>query len=247
MSPAPHPSMPPLDRLRDAYARHLASPAIGRQGAVAGKQTRRGLRQGQAWQQDTATAWQGLASAYARAPGTVWVWSDLHLGHANIIGYAGRPHGNVWHMDHSLLAAAQGCVAADDWLLFVGDLAMWKDVPTREAWLAACPGQKALVLGNHDVRGPCHPESLRRWRELGFAAVADVAVLPAAHGLPELWVSHYPLPRTEIPRGVANLHGHLHARRLEGPYVSACVEHTDYRPQPLAQWAARSLGLPRTG
>lgn len=207
-----------------------------REGLVAGKETRRGMRQGAQWSELTANAWQAFEQAWRTTPEDVFVWSDLHLQHANIIRYAQRPHGGVYHMDESLLANAQAAVQAHQWLLFVGDLAMWKDRAAVEAWMARCPGRKALVLGNHDVRGRECPKRVEDWQALGFEAVADVVALPAAHGLPALWITHYPLPRAALPADTLNVHGHSHTRVYAGPFVNACVEIVGYTPRNLRTW-----------
>ena len=38
----------------------------------------------------------------------VWVWSDLHLGHANTINVFGRPHRTPEEMDDALFGACAG-------------------------------------------------------------------------------------------------------------------------------------------
>ena len=54
----------------------------------------------------------------------VKVWSDLHLGHANIIEYQHRPFRDVGQMDAALWDAWWTAVGPDDALVCVGDLAM---------------------------------------------------------------------------------------------------------------------------
>ena len=56
--------------------------------------------------------------------GRVLVWSDLHLGHANVIGYANRPFADVTEMDRHLWAGWEAAARPDGVLLCVGDLAM---------------------------------------------------------------------------------------------------------------------------
>ena len=252
----------PLELLRARYHAHLVSERPTRpdeapdrdrpnpkqdgrrEGRVAGKETRRGLRQGAQWSVRTHQAWQDLEQAWISTPEDVFVWSDLHLQHDNIIIHTKRPFGGVHHMDESMLAHAQAAVQTHQWLLFVGDLAMWKDSAAVREWMSHCPGRKALVLGNHDVRGRECPKSVEDWLALGFEAVADVAVLPAAHGLPTLWATHYPMPSSALPDHTINLHGHSHVHVLEGPYVNACVEIVGYTPQNLRSWVAHNAQVP---
>ena len=59
--------------------------------------------------------------------GRVWVWSDLHLGHANIIRYCDRPFRDVGHMDNALLdnwAQTVDWSAESDSIVVCGDIAM---------------------------------------------------------------------------------------------------------------------------
>lgn len=231
----------PLARLRERYHAHLTSPASrpvrtdegadGRkEGTVAGKGTRKGMRRGAEWGNETKTIWDQFTADWVSNPELIRVWSDLHLGHENIIGYENRPFGGAFHMNSKLLEAALANVSADQWLLFVGDLAMWKGRSEVATWMADCPGRKILVLGNHDVRGREHPETLADWRTVGFEAVSDVAWLPAAHGAPEVWISHYPLPREMMKDIAINLHGHTHSKIMQGRYANACVENIGYAP-----------------
>ena len=240
-----------LALLRDRYHAYLASKRPARQAApedkegrgqdgakensVAGRETRRGMRQAAEWFQRCPGPWAEFAQAWVSTPEKVCFWSDLHLGHENIIKYGQRPFGGVFHMDSSLLANAQAVVPDDAWLLFVGDLAMWKERSAVQDWMNQCPGRKLLVLGNHDVRGRERPIDLNEWQSLGFEAVADVAWLPPTATSPELWVTHYPMPAAIVPKGVLNVHGHTHSEHVKGPYINACVEMVGYVPVRLQE------------
>ena len=234
--------MKPRPSLRDLYWSHLASEGHGpRPGSVAGKETRRGMRRGAQWAQLSHAGWEAFEQAWNQTPERVLAWSDLHLGHDNVIGYTDRPFGGAAHMGMEMLSRAQQVVGPEDWLLFVGDLAMWRDAGAVRDWMQACPGRKLLVLGNHDLRGRECPASVEDWQALGFEAVSDCIELPAAHGLPAQWITHYPLARALVPDGVCNVHGHTHRYLLQGPFVNLCVEHVDYRPVPLMRRVASCL------
>lgn len=233
-----------LDLLRMRYQDHLSSDQTvlrtdedGNQREftvkVAGKNTRRGIRQAAQWAQITASAWKEMERDWIQNSGSVMVWSDLHLGHHNIIKYANRPFVSANEMNAHMLAQAQARVEDGQWLLFGGDLAMWRQRRPVEEWMSQCPGRKALVIGNHDVRGDQYPKRLEDWQSLGFEAVADVAVLPGAHGAKQAWITHYPLPRKAFKGLAINLHGHIHEHALGAPWANACVEQISYRPEPL--------------
>lgn len=227
-----------IGRLRAAYMDYLSSPlSDGRRGNVAGKGTCRGMRQAAKWQQQAVEPWLAMHDAWLATPERVWVWSDHHLGHENVIRYTGRPFGTSREADQAMLDAAS-IVPPDDWLLFLGDVAMWHDPLAVQAWVSSCPGRKLLVLGNHDARGHADlPKRLEDWQRLGFESVSDCMILPCANDR-VLWLTHYPLLGGLVPQGVLNIHGHTHQKKMEGRLVNVCVEQLDYRPRKLAEVAA---------
>ena len=152
----------------------------------------------------------------------VKVWSDLHLGHANIIEYQHRPFRDVGQMDAALWDAWWTAVRPDDALVCVGDLAMGAAV-SGDTWerVTAAPGApKVLIVGNHDVGGN------GRLRVEGFQRNLAVLVTP---GEPPLIWTHAPLP--EVPAGHVNVHGHTHStHRVGTPHINVSVEQLAYSP-----------------
>ena len=172
--------------------------------------------------------------------GRTWLWSDLHLHHANIIDYCSRPFGSVEEMDATLFSAWETTVGPADTVICAGDVALGKALdPPRRARLDALPGRKVLVVGNHDL-GPTGKPT-----RAGSDEASMTLVIP---GEPTLLVTHLPLSR--VPAGEVNVHGHVHNHEAlrPGPFINICVEHTGYRPLPLAAvraLAARRLQDPR--
>ena len=159
---------------------------------------------------------------------SVKVWSDLHLGHANIIEYQDRPFFNVDEMDAVLWANWQVGVDPEETLVCVGDVAMARGI-SDDTWrkVRAAPGRtKILVVGNHDVTGQ---GSLR---VEGFHRVKALLTSP---GDPPLIWTHAPLPN--VPAGHVNIHGHQHAtlKPADSPHINVSVEQLDYRPVALTQ------------
>ena len=86
-------------------------------------------------------------------PARTWLWSDLHLGDSVMLAAWARPFRNVEHMNRSLLAQWRRRVRPGDTLVCLGDvvcLDAWFD-PDFAVDLAACPGDRLLIIGNHDV------------------------------------------------------------------------------------------------
>ena len=158
-----------------------------------------------------------------------WVWSDLHLRHANIIKiikHCKRPFANARDMDRAMMTAWKSVVATDDTVLNGGDIALAGSLgESGRARLREAPGRKILVVGNHDFN--------RR------SGLLDAAGHGAATGMlsidtdPPMVLTH--IPMGVLPLGWVNLYGHVHNNELlrETPHINVCVEHTDYRPLPL--------------
>lgn len=162
----------------------------------------------------------------------VKVWSDLHLGHANIIRFHDRPYQNVHKMNAALWTSWQLGVKPAETLVCVGDFAMGH-ARTSETWdiVRTAPGRsKILVLGNHDIghSGARQAHGFHRYK----------ALLVSPGDPPLIW-THAPLP--DVPAGHVNVHGHRHS--LIGPrgspHINVSVEQLDYRPVSLAR--VRSL------
>ena len=141
----------------------------------------------------------------------VLVWSDLHLGHANIIEYQARPFFDVGDMDEELWRTWERVLQPESVLVLVGDVAMGGAV-CEATWerIRRTPGRrKHLVIGNHDVTGEGEV------RAQGFDGVWSV--MTSAGEPPLLW-THYPL--REVPEGHVNIHGHEHGRPRGGRRTS---------------------------
>src|SRR6185503_11124675 len=98
----------------------------------------------------------------------IWIISDTHFGHENIIHYTGRPFSNAWEMNQAILENWNSVVKVTDIVYHLGDVYM--GMPGQDAWhlLKKLQGHKRLILGNHDngedkvILG--NFEKIRAWR-----------------------------------------------------------------------------------
>ena len=129
----------------------------------------------------------------------VWLWSDLHLGHAMTISVFGRPYSTPEEMDDALFGVWRRVVDPGDTVVILGDVAIGGLSGRRLKRFRVAPGRKVLVLGNHEFDGTVagHLE--------GFDEVYSTVYVP---GSPELLLTHVPL--RDVPEGCVNVHGHLH-------------------------------------
>ena len=143
---------------------------------------------------ELAGSHQGPIPVITSPPEKTWIWSDLHLGDRSVLFAFDRPFHDVDRMNGG---AAYG---SDDTIICLGDVAhpdAWDD---RRLVLDIqnCPGERVLILGNHDL----DREALR---EAGFTTQYSLALCATD---PPLVLSHYPLHH--LPVGAMNVHGHLH-------------------------------------
>jgi calcineurin-like phosphoesterase family protein len=170
----------------------------------------------------------------AYVPGhEVFVASDLHLGHANIIHYCARPFcfENPGGMDDVLVRNWNATVKPDDRAFFLGDLSYnRRGAPVRDA-RGRLSGRITYVRGNHDggIRDAVDEITLD-YRGIRFLMVHDPKYVPDTY---DGWV----------------VHGHTHNNRLaDYPFfdpvnrrINVSVEVIGYRPVALS-WLAGLIG-----
>lgn len=147
---------------------------------------------------------------------SIWLTSDHHFYHANVIKYCNRPFKTVEEMNEILVARWNEVVKPDDTVLYLGDFSM--AARAAEVFLPRLMGKKELYCGNHDFPHPAHKkgrkESLRaEWTEkylkFGFNSVQLEGKL-------------------EVP-GVANF------RLFHLPYSDPTDTHQDGKPRHFSE------------
>ena len=149
------------------------------------------------------------------------MWSDLHFAGSDALEAFGRPFRDVGRMNGHLVTEWQRCVRPGDAIICLGDVAhpdAWRD---RRLVLDIrnCPGERFLVLGNHDL----DRDALR---EAGFTTQYTLALCATDRPLA---LSHIPL--WTVPRGTVNVHGHLHGGHEPTPaHINITLERLQYTP-----------------
>lgn len=89
----------------------------------------------------------------------LFLTSDLHLGHSNILKYCQRPFKNVDEMDKVIIANANSRVKDDDTVIHVGDFCFKNSPNGKEGeglpihskkYIEQLKGNWVFVRGNHD-------------------------------------------------------------------------------------------------
>jgi calcineurin-like phosphoesterase family protein len=77
---------------------------------------------------------------------TIFLSSDLHLNHTNIIKYCKRPFKTVEQMNNTIIKRWNEVVSTEDTVYFLGDFCMGDPL----LWLAKLKGDIRFIQGNHD-------------------------------------------------------------------------------------------------
>jgi calcineurin-like phosphoesterase family protein len=160
----------------------------------------------------------------------VYFTSDWHLGHTNVHKWREEKYGiKADTIEELLFDNFTQVVRARDVTWFLGDMILAKTEEEQQYYMsrvAALPGRKYLVLGNHDTDHLAGNISVRKLLE----------VFDEVYGMVKwkgVWLTHAPIHPAEL-RGKPNIHGHMHGEILSDyRYINVCPEQTDYRP---VQW-----------
>jgi calcineurin-like phosphoesterase family protein len=131
-----------------------------------------------------------LSGPVLHPPGEIFLISDLHLGHVNIIRYCSRPfiHTDVSEMDSVLINNWNYCVSESDCVYFLGDLRYGRNARPETEYRALLKGDITFVAGNHDRSlGMTVPSATLTCEGMGFLLVHDPEDAPAGYAG---WVIH---------------------------------------------------------
>ena len=84
----------------------------------------------------------------------VYLTSDTHANHDNIIRYCDRPFHSANEMNHALVNNWNSRIKDDDLVIHLGDLSLG-NLSATERFVSALRGRKVLVRGNHDPNKVC--------------------------------------------------------------------------------------------
>lgn len=160
----------------------------------------------------------------------IWVVSDTHFGHDNIIKYCNRPFTNAKEADQLMIDNWNSVVKEGDIVYHLGDVYFGES--GRHA-LTKLKGRKRLILGNHDNGKDklLHNtfQKIMVWRmfpELGLL----LTHVPVHESSLE---RYYGATHAEVERfdNLVNVHGHIHDKPSPSPlHRNVSVEQTNYTP-----------------
>ena len=178
----------------------------------------------------------------------LYLTSDWHLYHNNIISFCNRPYKNVDEMNSCLLDNYRNTVPKDAICFVLGDILFEPKIASFRVKdfgkiIKELPGRKFLIKGNHDHY------SLTEYLDMGFEEVLTVikgSNIKFHHRMDAyMYYQKYGLHYNDMPEGYKeikelgifekckNVHiiGHVHTifKKL-GKVVNCSVDVWDYKP-----------------
>ena len=155
----------------------------------------------------------------------IYLISDTHFYHENIIHSCKRPFADVEEMNEALVVNWNNVVGNDDIVYHLGDFSFGNFEETQSI-LRRLNGRICLILGNHD-----RARSVSWWQRCGFYRVYDRPILVEEYFL----LSHEPLAWSDDSSTVfASVYGHVHNRPEFRPVTArthnVSVEVIGYTP-----------------
>lgn len=149
----------------------------------------------------------------------IFVISDTHFYHKNIIEYCNRPFGTVEEMNNTMIENWNKVVGPEDYVIHCGDFALGRIDDIKEI-VSKLNGHKILVRGNHDHN------TVTQYKSAGFEHVFGEKVVFRINDK-EICFSHHRNDDTPY----LNLYGHVHDKPNDDEtHICVCVENHNYTP-----------------
>lgn len=155
--------------------------------------------------------------------GNIYVCSDLHFNHTNIIKYCNRPYETTEEMNQKLIENWNSVVGEDDTVFCLGDFCLGgKDDIIHFG--KQLNGKKFLILGNHDHG------TKTTYKDAGFQQVYGEQAIIKFESLGQtIHFSHHRVPDEDTH--YLNLYGHQHDKPTDDDrHKCVCVELWNYKP-----------------
>lgn len=155
----------------------------------------------------------------------IWIVSDTHFGHANILKFVddngslirGSVFSSVEEMNEHMIDRWNSVVKDGDKIYHLGDVSFGQGHQV----LSRLKGHKRLILGNHDNG---KDQNLQKH----FSKIQVWRMFPEFNML----LTHVPVHPCSLEHQVRwNVHGHLHQHLVDDSrYFNASVEQLSYTP-----------------
>lgn len=156
----------------------------------------------------------------------VFVISDTHFNHQNIIKYCNRPYNSVREMNWDIIRKWNSVVGPNDIVFHLGDFGFGTQMELNHL-LNQLNGKKYLILGNHDNKF-----GKKFYEQIGFSEVFNKKFVVG-----NIVLSHYP---KQINENQINIYGHIHNSEPQDWYnddkhYCVSVEKINYTPIEISE------------
>jgi len=155
----------------------------------------------------------------------IWIISDTHLNHSNMLNFMDekgdkvRAFDNIQEMNETIIQNWNAVVRPGDKVYHLGDVFFGDKEWFKKTW-PRLMGSKRLVVGNHD--------DVRFMACGGFFQKVMMWRLFKEHNM---LLTHVPVHEDSIRKVEFNVHGHIHEKLSPTKrHVNVCVEKTGYTP-----------------
>lgn len=155
----------------------------------------------------------------------MFLMSDLHFYHSNIIKYAARPYSDVNDMNSKMVSSIRNTVPKESPLVCLGDFG-FSGKTKLNSIIDEIGREFDLIVGNHDIKR-------RTDHVIGFRtkSISAFKCLLEYEDYPNIIFTHYPLTEKNIPEGFVNVHGHTHDREDQSDlHFNVSWERCEYAP-----------------
>jgi calcineurin-like phosphoesterase family protein len=154
----------------------------------------------------------------------IFIVSDTHFGHSNILKFTGedgsliRPQfSSVEDMDEQMVDRWNSVVRDQDIIYHLGDVYF----EHGHRVLKRLRGRKRLILGNHD-------NGKASYLQTSFEKILMWRMFPEFNCV----LTHVPIHESGMYKVQYNLHGHIHQNLSPTDrHINCCVEVQDYTPR----------------
>lgn len=158
---------------------------------------------------------------------SIWLTSDTHFLHSNILGFAGKDGKlirgedflDVNHMNEVMIDNWNRVVKPGDKVYHLGDVFMGDKDKFKKLW-PRLNGSKRLIVGNHD--------DIKFLSSGGFFQKVTMWRIFKEHNMV---LTHVPIHNNSFRAVDFNVHGHIHEKPSPTErHHCVCVEQTNYTP-----------------
>lgn len=158
----------------------------------------------------------------------IWLSSDHHCFHTNILAYCSRPYTDLTHMHEGLIEAHNKVVSSTDTVYILGDFCMsTRPAQAIEMW-NKFNGIKYLIPGNHDYPW------IERYRNNGMSGITILdSIQIIKYQGKKITLCHYPIENWIRSYDPSSFHFHGHSHGNSTPRHrrwDVGVDNNDFKP-----------------